>query len=472
MYLTYSNNPYGEGTGTTPVDTVIVFTYQTIIHKKDERNADLTGATFTLEKEIKGETENRWETVGTVTGTDTSVFTFTGLDDGNYRLTETKAPDGYNTMEPVLFTVTATHDTDTDSDGVHNLSELTGNVEDGVIQFTPDVTQVLSPPIFRTSRAAFFRVPAAWEQPSSISWVLPLWQGLRQSLRYGSKRPGDNRSESRQIYMKKHLSTVLLVLVLAAGISLLLYPSISGWRNGKIQSRTIEEYRESVAGLSEEDDTELFQAAERYNRQLREKGESAFHNPELVSGYEDALDVSGTGVMGYVTIGKLEIELPIYHGTSPEVLQIAAGHLEGSSLPVGGAGTHSVISAHRGLPSSRLFTDLDQLKKGDTFTITVLNRQLTYQVDQILVVEPDETDALQIEPDRDYCTLMTCTPYGINSHRLLVRGVRMENQGISAENIAGDARKIRPFTAGTAVVLPFAAATGILILNHIRKRKK
>lgn len=139
MYLTYSNNPYGEGTGTTPVDTVIVFTYQTIIHKKDERNADLTGATFTLEKEIKGETENRWETVGTVTGTDTSVFTFTGLDDGNYRLTETKAPDGYNTMEPVLFTVTATHDTDTDSDGVHNLSELTGNVEDGVIQFTSNV---------------------------------------------------------------------------------------------------------------------------------------------------------------------------------------------------------------------------------------------------------------------------------------------------------------------------------------------
>lgn len=272
--------------------------------------------------------------------------------------------------------------------------------------------------------------------------------------------------------MKKHLSTVLLVLVLAAGISLLLYPSISGWRNGKIQSRTIEEYRESVAGLSEEDDTELFQAAERYNRQLREKGESAFHNPELVPGYEDALDVSGTGVMGYVTIGKLEIELPIYHGTSPEVLQIAAGHLEGSSLPVGGAGTHSVISAHRGLPSSRLFTDLDQLKKGDTFTITVLNRQLTYQVDQILVVEPDETDALQIEPDRDYCTLMTCTPYGINSHRLLVRGVRVENPGISAGNIQGDARKIRPFTAGTVVVLPFAAATGILILNHIRKRKK
>ena len=141
MYLTYSNNPDGEGTGTTPADTVIVFTYQTIIHKKDERNADLTGATFTLEKEIKGETENRWETVGTVTGTDTSVFTFTGLDDGNYRITEAAAPDGYNTMEPVLFTVMATHDTDTDSDGVHNLSALTGTVENGVIQFTPDVTK-------------------------------------------------------------------------------------------------------------------------------------------------------------------------------------------------------------------------------------------------------------------------------------------------------------------------------------------
>ena len=141
MYLTYSNNPYGEGTGTTPVDTVIVFTYQTIIHKKDERNADLTGATFTLEKEIKGDTGNSWKEIDEITGTNTSVFTFTGLDDGNYRLTETKAPDGYNTMEPVLFTVMATHDTDTDSDGVHNLSELTGNVEDGVIQFTPDVTK-------------------------------------------------------------------------------------------------------------------------------------------------------------------------------------------------------------------------------------------------------------------------------------------------------------------------------------------
>lgn len=139
MYLTYSNNPYGYGIGTTPADTVIVFTYQTIINKINEKNETLNGATFTLEKEINGETENRWETVGTVTGTDTSVFTFTGLDDGNYRLTETKAPDGYNTMEPVLFTVMATHDTDTDSDGVHNLSELTGNVEDGVIQFTSNV---------------------------------------------------------------------------------------------------------------------------------------------------------------------------------------------------------------------------------------------------------------------------------------------------------------------------------------------
>ena len=139
MYLTYSNNPYGEGTGTTPADTVIVFTYQTIINKRNEKNETLNGATFTLEKEIKGETGNSWEKIEELIGTDTSVFTFTGLDDGNYRLTETKTPDGYNTMEPVLFTVTATHDTDTDSDGVHNLRELTGNVEDGVIQFTPNV---------------------------------------------------------------------------------------------------------------------------------------------------------------------------------------------------------------------------------------------------------------------------------------------------------------------------------------------
>lgn len=141
MYLTYSNNPYGDGTGTTPVDIVIVFTYQTIINKKDENNENRTGATFKLEKEIKGDTGNSWKEIDEITGTNTSVFTFTGLDDGNYRLTETKAPDGYNTMEPVLFTVTATHDTDTDSDGVHNLSALTGTVENGVIQFTPDVTK-------------------------------------------------------------------------------------------------------------------------------------------------------------------------------------------------------------------------------------------------------------------------------------------------------------------------------------------
>lgn len=228
--------------------------------------------------------------------------------------------------------------------------------------------------------------------------------------------------------MKKDRTNLILVLIFIIGLSVMLYPTVSDYWNSRTQSRAVATYNETVESMSEEDYEEMFQEAEAYNEALSQVS-MPFVNFDQVAGYEDILDVSGTGIMGYVTIEKIRVELPIYHGTEDSVLQIAAGHLQGSSLPIGGAGNHSVISAHRGLPSARLFTELDELEVGDTFTITVLDRQMTYQVDQIRIVEPQEIEELQIDPDKDYCTLMTCTPYGINSHRLLVRGVR----------IAGDA---------------------------------
>lgn len=225
--------------------------------------------------------------------------------------------------------------------------------------------------------------------------------------------------------MKKDRTNLILVLIFIIGLSVMLYPTVSDYWNSRTQSRAVATYSETVASMSEEDYDEWFAEAEAYNRELAQVS-MPFVNYDQVEGYEDILDISGTGIMGYVTIEKIRVELPIYHGTEDSILQIAAGHLRGSSFPVGGKGTHSVISAHRGLPSAKLFTELDEIEEGDTFTITVLNRRMTYQVDQIRIVEPQEIEELEIDPEEDYCTLMTCTPYGINSHRLLVRGVRTE----------------------------------------------
>lgn len=215
--------------------------------------------------------------------------------------------------------------------------------------------------------------------------------------------------------MKKNLSSIILVLVFFIGLSVLLYPTISDYVNSKTQSRAIASYDEDLAKMEPEDFSAFFEAADAYNAALRENP-MAFYDPELVSGYDDALNVSGSGIMGYVSIEKIKVELPVYHGTDEGVLQVAAGHLEGSSLPVGGPGTHCVLSAHRGLPSAKLFTNLDQLEIGDVFTMTVLDRLLTYEIDQIRIVEPHEVDELLIKDGEDYCTLLTCTPYGINSH--------------------------------------------------------
>ena len=274
--------------------------------------------------------------------------------------------------------------------------------------------------------------------------------------------------------MRKNLSTIILILIFLVGLSVMLYPSVSDAVNRKHQSRAVADYAEKVEQLSDADYQTYFDAADAYNRQLNTTPNS-FYKPDLVSGYAQTLDISGTGIMGYITIPKISVELPIYHGTDEGVLQVAAGHLEGSSLPVGGAGTHAVISAHRGLPSAKLFTNLDELEVGDRFTITVLNRVLTYEVDQISIVLPTEIDQLLPTEGMDYVTLMTCTPYGINTHRLLVRGKRVETTESQKHiRVAADAFRIEPIIVAPILAIPMllAALVGVLVAPHLRKRSK
>lgn len=282
-------------------------------------------------------------------------------------------------------------------------------------------------------------------------------------------------SEKRAKRSRNRLITVFLTVVLLVGLCILLYPTVSNWWNERTASRVISSYDEAVAALSDEDYSAYFEAAEAYNQALQEVGSAAaLVNPELVEGYENLLDITGTGIMGYITIEKIGVQLPIYHGTSNGVLTAGAGHLEGSSLPVGGEGTHCVISAHRGLPSATLFTNLDQLEEGDTFTITVLDRVFTYEVDQISIVLPDEVENLYIENGEDYCTLMTCTPYGVNSHRLLVRGHRVDNDETSHIRVTAEASEIDTFLVAMFIAIPLLVVLLIwlVIYTHRKKRKQ
>ena len=260
--------------------------------------------------------------------------------------------------------------------------------------------------------------------------------------------------------MKKGIfSTVILILVLVVGLSLLLYPTVANWWNEMHTTRAIADYESMMANISDEDYSHLFDDAMAYNEALRRLDYPLMYHDE-VPGYFDLLEVTGTGVMGYVNIPKIDVQLPIYHGTSEEVLQIAVGHVQGSSLPTGGESTHCVLSAHRGLPSAKLFTDLNLLEVGDTFTVTVIDRLLTYRVDQVLIVEPTEVEPLYVEEGQDYCTLITCTPYAVNTHRMLVRGVRIENEKQFADiRVTADASIIEP-----VLVAPFVAAPILLVL--------
>ena len=272
---------------------------------------------------------------------------------------------------------------------------------------------------------------------------------------------------------KKDKLNVMLVFVFIIGLSVMLYPPISSYWNSKVQSRAVASYGNAVKSLTEEEKDTMLKKADTYNKKLKDVNRP-FLNYAEAGDYNSILDISGTGIMGYVTIEKLGVELPIYHGTSEGVLQVAAGHLEGSSLPVGGEGTHSVLSAHRGLPSARLFTNLDKMEAGDTFTVTVLDRKLTYQVDQIKIVEPQEINDLTIEEGKDYCTLMTCTPYGINSHRLLVRGERI-SQEESGNFVTADGYLVNTSAVAivVAIILLFWILLGLLIWQRFSwKRKK
>ena len=273
--------------------------------------------------------------------------------------------------------------------------------------------------------------------------------------------------------MRKHLSTIFLLLILLIGLSLLLYPTISDWWNAFHQPRAIAAYSEIVAKLDNARYEELWQAARAYNRTLISRENLYYLSDDQRAEYESLLDVSGLGVMGYLEIPKIDVSLPIYHGTEESVLQIAVGHLEWSSLPVGGESTHCVLSGHRGLPSAKLFTNLDKLREGDTFLLRVLDEVLTYEVDQILIVEPQETAALQIEEGKDYCTLVTCTPYGINTHRLLVRGHRIENmEEAKTIRVTADAIQIEPMLEAPVVAIPMLLLLLILLLLPKRPQKK
>lgn len=254
---------------------------------------------------------------------------------------------------------------------------------------------------------------------------------------------------------KSNFTTVILILVMIAGLSLLLYPSVSDYWNSFHQTQAIASYAEEVSGLNEVEYDKLWAEAQEYNEKLA-KQDSIFMLPEAQKKeYTKLLDISGTGIMGYIEIPSIRCSLPIYHGTEESALQIAVGHLEWSSLPVGGESTHCVLSGHRGLPSAKLFTNLDQLKEGDVFMLRVLDEVLTYEVDQILIVEPQETGALTIEAGKDLCTLVTCTPYGINTHRLLVRGHRIENlEDANSIYVTADAMQIEPLIVAPVLAVP------------------
>ena len=273
--------------------------------------------------------------------------------------------------------------------------------------------------------------------------------------------------------MKKRGTTIILLIVLIVGLSLLLYPTFADWWNSMHQSRAVASYVEKVANLDEEQYAQLLEAAQEYNRSLLDRSNDYLLTEEQKQIYDQILDVGGLGIMGYIEVPSIGVTLPVYHGTDESVLRVAIGHLEWTSLPVGGESTHCVVSGHRGLPSARLFTDLDKLVIGDIFVFRVLDEVFTYEVDQILIVEPHETQALQIVEGEDLCSLITCTPYGINSHRLVVRGHRVENQEEAvAIRVTADATQIEPIIIAPILALPMMLMLliGLLIPRPRRRR--
>ena len=274
--------------------------------------------------------------------------------------------------------------------------------------------------------------------------------------------------------MKKktnRLTTFLLIMIFIAGLSLLLYPTVSNYWNSFTQSKTIASYVENVADLDKDRYDSIMNDAAVYNASLKNRYNSYILSEQQKKEYVSLLNVSGDGVMGYVDIPNIKVTLPIYHGTSEDVLQTTVGHLEWTSLPVGGVDTHCVISGHRGLPSAKLFTDLDMLVEGDVFMLRVLDEVLTYEIDRIRIVEPTETNDLKIVPGEDLCTLVTCTPYGVNSHRMLVRGHRIENiEESKTARVVSEAIQIEPLIVAPIVSIPMLLI--LLVILMLPKKNK
>ena len=271
--------------------------------------------------------------------------------------------------------------------------------------------------------------------------------------------------------MKNKLINIFLILALVAGLSLLLYPTVSDYWNSLHASQAVASYDQAVKSMDEGKYDELLQRAGQYNRDLFLRGTLFALTDEEREDYNSQLDIDGSGVMGYIEIPTIKVSLPIYHGTRDDVLQVAVGHLEWSSLPVGGESTHCVLSGHRGLPSAKLFTNLDQLTEGDLFVIRTLDEVLTYEVDRILIVLPSELQALAAEEGKDLCTLVTCTPYGVNSHRMLVRGHRVDNQS-EAVRLTADAIRIDPLLVAPIAAIPLLLALLLLLAAAPKKKSR
>lgn len=270
-------------------------------------------------------------------------------------------------------------------------------------------------------------------------------------------------------WIKKHASTLLLFLFLLIGVGLIAYPTVADYYNSWLQRNAISSYAKNVINMDTDRYKEIREAAEEYNQDIAQNGFKWTMSDKETEEYNNELKIDESLAIGYIEIPKINEKLVIYHGTSEEVLRTGVGHISGTSLPIGGETSHCVLSGHRGLPSAKLFTNLDKLVVGDTFTINVLDMTLTYEVDQIRVVNPDDLTAITLEKGEDYCTLVTCTPYGINTHRLLVRGHRIDNPSGEA-NVIADALQIEPMYIAPFVAIPILILLLILMLISTRKR--
>lgn len=272
--------------------------------------------------------------------------------------------------------------------------------------------------------------------------------------------------------MKLKTTTIILIIAFIIGVSLLLYPSFSNYWNMKHATRVVNEYTSLLQKIDTEKYLDMWTSAVEYNEALLTSESNFALPPELQARYNHELILSANGLMGYVEIPSIGVSLPIYHGTSEGVLQIGVGHIEWSSLPTGGANTHCVLSGHRGLPSAKLFTDLNKLREGDTFTLNILNEVMTYEVDQILIVVPNDLKELVISEGNDFCTLVTCTPYGVNTHRMLVRGHRIETDQTDMIRVISEGVVIDPLLVAPVVGFPFVITLFLMVMLKKPKKKK